>query len=110
MSKNSLSTSQELHKGECLISNNGNFKAIFQDDSNFVVYTWKPIWASNTDGKPGNRLVMQGDGNLVIYDNSGHPLWASNSCNNSTGQDLRLTLNNDGKLVINKAATVLWSS
>ncbi|XP_066510502.1 B-type lectin plumieribetin-like isoform X2 [Hoplias malabaricus] len=95
MSRNSLSTNQELHRGDYLISNDGNFKAIFQDDGNFVVYTWKPVWASNTDGKPGTRLVMQADGNLVIYDVSGHPFWASNSYQNSNGQDFRLTLSND---------------
>ncbi|QEL14334.1 hypothetical protein [Limnoglobus roseus] len=37
-------------------------------------------WASNTAGHPGAFLVIQNDGNLVIYDASGtHPLWASNT-------------------------------
>uniref|UniRef100_A0AAY5E9K1 Bulb-type lectin domain-containing protein n=1 Tax=Electrophorus electricus TaxID=8005 RepID=A0AAY5E9K1_ELEEL len=82
MSKNSLSTNQEMFKGDYLISNDGNYKAIFQDDGNFVVYGWKPIWASGTNGKPGFFLIMQSDGNL------------------ERTEDNRLTLNNDGCLTI----------
>ena len=40
------------------------------------------VWASNTDRKgvsPYN-LVMQNDGNLVIYDRNGTPTWATNTC------------------------------
>jgi hypothetical protein len=36
-----------------------------------------PVWASGTDGHPGAVLVMQDDGNLVIYDMVGTPLWAT---------------------------------
>ncbi|KAI4878113.1 hypothetical protein NFI96_014150, partial [Prochilodus magdalenae] len=89
MSRNTLFTNQELRKGDYLISNDGNHKAIFQEDGNFVVYTWKPVWASDTYGKPGTRLIMQGDGNLVIYTSDGKPLWASNSWQNSATADNR---------------------
>jgi hypothetical protein len=37
------------------------------------------VWASNTDGNPGARLILQDDGNLVIYRADGTPLWASNT-------------------------------
>ncbi|XP_066510085.1 B-type lectin plumieribetin-like [Hoplias malabaricus] len=109
MSRNSLSTSQELQRGEYLISNNGNFKAIMQDDGNFVLYTWKPVWASNTCGKPGTRLVMQADGNLVIYNDTGNPLWASDTWQNKAASDMRLTLKDDGSLVITEGTRVLRS-
>src|SRR5262249_9062198 len=33
--------------------------------------------ASGTQGHPGARLVMQSDGNVVIYDPSGVALWAT---------------------------------
>uniref|UniRef100_A0AAY5F6K4 Bulb-type lectin domain-containing protein n=1 Tax=Electrophorus electricus TaxID=8005 RepID=A0AAY5F6K4_ELEEL len=80
MSKNSLSTNQEM------------FKAIFQDDGNFVVYGWKPIWASGTNGKPGFFLIMQSDGNL------------------ERTEDNRLTLNNDGCLTIYRGSQLTWKS
>lgn len=33
------------------------------------------VWASNTDGNPGSRLVAQDDGNVVIYRPDGTPAW-----------------------------------
>ncbi|KAL6466295.1 hypothetical protein MHYP_G00264280 [Metynnis hypsauchen] len=110
MSRNTLFTNQELHKGESLISPDGNHKAIFQDDGNFVVYSWKPVWASNTDGKPVTRLIMQEDGNLVLYTDESKALWASDSWQKSGTKDNRLSINNDGNLVIQRGVTVLWTT
>ncbi|KAL7838973.1 hypothetical protein SRHO_G00256310 [Serrasalmus rhombeus] len=110
MSRNALFTNQELHKGDSLLSNDRNYKAIFQDDGNFVVYGWKPIWASDTCGKAGTRLIMQGDGNLVLYTCGGQPLWASNSWQNSITNDNSLFINNDGNLAVQRGSTVLWTS
>ncbi|KAL7836089.1 hypothetical protein AOLI_G00273730 [Acnodon oligacanthus] len=110
MSRNSLFTNQELHKGDFLISNDRNYKAIFQDDGNFVIYGWKPLWASNTYGKPVTRLIMQGDGNLVLYTGDGQPLWASNSWQNSITNDNSLFINNDGHLAVQRGSQVLWTS
>jgi hypothetical protein len=41
-----------------------------QGDGNLVLYDYAghPRWASGTDGHHGARLVLQCDGNLVIYD------------------------------------------
>jgi hypothetical protein len=36
-----------------------------------------PIWNAGTTGKQGNVLIMQGDGNLVIYAPGSHPVWDS---------------------------------
>ena len=76
---------------------------VFQHDGNLVMYDYagKAIWDSNTDAKNregkgfgfkadrffpaggGNWMVMQSDGNLVVYGNSypstGYPRWSSNS-------------------------------
>jgi hypothetical protein len=32
-------------------------------------------WTSNTYGRPASRCIMQGDGNRVIYDLNGAPVW-----------------------------------
>ncbi len=49
-----------------------------QTDGNLVLYgpSSSVVWASGTNGHPGARLVIQNDGNLVIYSGS-TPLWAT---------------------------------
>jgi len=37
------------------------------------------MWHSSTDGEHAGDLKLQADGNLVIYDVTGKPLWASNT-------------------------------
>ena len=103
--RDSLYVNQSLHRNERLTSRNGRFAAIVQDDSNFVVYdNGHAIWASNTVGHPGNlHLILQGDGNLVLYHPSNpgmneHPIWDSKTygrCHNPT-----LIMQDDGNLVL----------
>ncbi len=40
-----------------------------QTDGNFVLYNFdgKPLWSSKTNGQNNSFLIMQDDGNLVIY-------------------------------------------
>ena len=98
---------QLLKENEYLASNNRRFIAIMQGDGNFVVYnSERPIWASgmctghgggyleftqdgrvesqncrewNTKRKGAVLLIMQNDGNLVSYDSTGAPVWASDT-------------------------------
>jgi len=52
-----------------------------QGDGNLVVYaSTGPVWSSGTDRHPGAFLVVQDDGNTVIYSAGGSPLWATNTC------------------------------
>jgi hypothetical protein len=61
----------------------GPFKAVMQNDGNFVVYdsTGAAIWNSNTSkkGKGPFRVIIQDDGNFVIYDNDKKSPWATNT-------------------------------
>jgi peptidoglycan hydrolase-like protein with peptidoglycan-binding domain len=54
--------------------------ATMQGDGNFVVYQGKrALWASNS-GRSGNRayyLLLQNDGNAVVYSPTNWPMWAS---------------------------------
>ncbi|XP_023248740.1 mannose-specific lectin-like [Seriola lalandi dorsalis] len=109
MNKNSISTDQELRQGEYLTSENGNFKAVFQDDGNFVIYTWSPIWASNTYGKNPFRILLQQDNNLVMYNKEDKPLWASGTYSNQCSTRLRLTMTNEGQLVLDQNGKRIWS-
>ncbi|XP_029911742.1 mannose-specific lectin-like [Myripristis murdjan] len=105
MSKNSISTNEELHQGDYLLSNNGNYKAIFKDDGNFIIYKW----ATNTNGPGGNQVVMQGDGNLVIYTSSDKAVWDSHTHGNQDPR-MRLALTDEGQLVVTRNGQIIWTS
>ncbi|MEX1140719.1 MAG: peptidoglycan DD-metalloendopeptidase family protein, partial [Thermoleophilaceae bacterium] len=81
-------------------------------------------------GHPGSRVVMQSDGNLVVY-SSGRALWASNTAvvkpsvpsTLTAGQQLRAgelirsasgrfraVMQGDGNFVVYDGSTALWSS
>ncbi|CDR18093.1 unnamed protein product [Oncorhynchus mykiss] len=88
-------------------------KLIFslQTDGNFVLYGWgRVVWASNTVNKDAQRLILQQDGNLVIYTKQDHPIWASNTgrCNNT--QRGHLTLTDKGTLELYRDREVIWTS
>lgn len=103
---NTIYRGQRLYRGQYIASLNKRFVAIMQDDGNFVVYNYdKPIWASNTFGKDNylefnqeqgivmmvgdslwhtkngsaDILIMQDDGNLVMYRENYEPVWASDT-------------------------------
>ncbi|KAL6477194.1 hypothetical protein MHYP_G00156930 [Metynnis hypsauchen] len=110
MSRNFLSKNDELRKGDYLKSNNGEYKAVFQEDSNFVVYAWKPVWASDTWDANAHRLCMQGDCNLVMYTKDGKAKWHTNTNRKGEHERCRLYLCDDGKLVLDGDGEQLWSS
>ncbi|XP_073344485.1 B-type lectin plumieribetin-like [Pagrus major] len=110
MSKNSLLKNEELRRGEYLLSNNGKWKAVFQDDGNFVLYDdGRAVWASNTCGSGGFRLCMQSDCNLVIYNRGNKPKWATNTYQSKEVEMCRVTLTDDGKLRLYRDEQI-WSS
>jgi hypothetical protein len=82
-----------------------------QTDGNFVLYGWgQVVWASNTVNKDAQRLILQQDGNLVIYTTQDHPIWSSNTgrCNNT--QRGHLTLTDKGTLELYRDLVVIWTS
>ena len=94
--------------GTGITSGDGGSVLVMQGDGNLVLYVGgSPVWASGTHGNPGASAVMQGDGNLVIYGNGG-AIWASNTHGNPGAT---LVLDNSGKFQIRSAAgAVLYSS
>ena len=59
---------------------------------------WRPIWHTGTDGSRPGMAIMQLDGNFVVYDAEGVPLWSSERSFGYSGA--RLAMQNDGNLVI----------
>jgi len=91
----------ELQQGQVLTSPNGHHTATMQTDGNFVVYTHgQAKWASNTNGKgtAPYRLVMQGDGNLVVYDKNNQATWAAGT--NGRGDGAHMVMQDDGELAM----------
>jgi hypothetical protein len=87
-----------LSEGEALFSQNRRFFLIMQLDGNLVLY--RDAWVplwSTSTFGSGHRALFQPDANLVVYGSDWTSLWASHS-NGHWGGDL--TVENDGNLVI----------
>jgi hypothetical protein len=108
---------QALAPGQSIVSANGNYTFVLQDDGNVVLYrqdTGAALWASDTQGTSPETLAMQEDGNLVLY---GYPpwtggpgareaLWASGTDGNPGAW---LVIQDDGNAVVYTQAAV-WAS
>ncbi len=119
-----------LYHGDSVTSSDGRFRLAFEEDGNLVLRllaNGKELWSSGTAGSQANRVVMQGDGNLVIYSDGNLAIngnstpatitvWASDSDSEVRRQADRqawstLTLQNDGNLVLrSNNGTVVWAS
>ncbi len=75
-----LLSNEWLDVGDARTSPNGRFRLQYQDDGNLVLLdNGHATWASHTDGSDPGRVVMQGDGNLVIYNAGGTAVWYSST-------------------------------
>ncbi|KAK7899470.1 hypothetical protein WMY93_020323 [Mugilogobius chulae] len=110
MSKSFISSNQDLRKGDCLVSNNGNYKAVFQEDGNFVLYEWKPVWATNTVGSGPCRIVLQDDSNLAMYSKSECTWCTGNYVKGGNCQRLRLTVTDQGRLEVENDGKMIWNN
>jgi len=106
-SQDTLRAGQWLGAGQALVSQSGAYRAIMQDDGNFVVYGPSgATWSSQTGGLGGTHITMQQDGNLVIYTPGGKAVWSSSTA--PSGGDA-LIMQSDGNLVIYSAGALpLW--
>lgn len=103
-----LTEGQKLAKGESITSNNGAYKLILQDDGNLVLYARdQAVWATGTSGQNVVRAEVQTDGNFVLY-TPDKPVWASQT---KGKKDVKLVLQDDRNLVLyEKGAHAVWSS
>jgi hypothetical protein len=102
-----LMPNQMLVPGQSVTSQNGGYSLVMQPDGNLVLYKGgKALWSSNTGGKAVSKAVMQCDGNLVVY---GFPkaLWESKTAGSPGAY---LVVQDDGNTVIYKPHVALWSS
>jgi hypothetical protein len=104
-----LASNQSLAPGQTLTSRTGRYTLSLQADGNLVLYgAGAAYWASKTQSKVVSRLVMQDDGNLVLYDRKGGSVWASGT-NGHPGAFL--LVQDDGNVVVyHKNGGALWST
>jgi predicted GH43/DUF377 family glycosyl hydrolase len=55
-------------------------RAVVQGDGNFVLYHGaSAAWYTGTQGRAVRQLILQTDGNLVLYGTDGRALWHTNT-------------------------------
>jgi hypothetical protein len=114
-----LQQDKQLTPGQHIVSGNGNYVFTYQTDGNICLYDANDgslIWNSGKLHTP-SKLVMGGDGNLVAYDTSGRPQWASNSRQKDKKGDhshphYSLHVQNDRNVIIYEATkkNTIWST
>jgi len=103
---NTLYAGHTLKAGQWLLSSDASYAAFMLDDGNFAVYgPHGHGWS--TGPSSANRIVMQGDGNLVSYNTNHKAIYASRT--NPSKND-RLVMQSDGNLVIYSGCHALWSN
>jgi hypothetical protein len=100
-----------LHPGESLTSPDGRFNLVMQSDGNLVEYQGQSVlWNTATYNHPGAFLVMQGDGNAVVYGPSGGALWNSRTGGHASAA-YHLELQGDANLVVYPpAGPAVWAN
>jgi hypothetical protein len=89
-----------------LYSENQNDQLILQPDGNLVIYCvtcipTKALWSKQTNGKGGQTLFFQSNGDLVLHNAGGKVIWHSNIISKCAGSEQAyFTLQDDGNLAM----------
>lgn len=86
-----------LYQGSSgIFSANNQFMLVLQSDGNLVLYRdSRALWAT---GRRGNYAVLQPDGNYVLYTSTGKAAWSTHTENKGINHEL--ILQDDGNLVL----------
>lgn len=105
----SMSLGQRLNSGQSLTSGDGKYKLVMQGDGNLVLYSpTRALWSSNTYGRSVGFFVLQGDGNMVIYGADNKPYWATWTQGRGASA---LYMQGDGNLVLySPSFQAIWNS
>jgi hypothetical protein len=103
-----LTNGRILYRGQYLASQNVQYALVFQSDSRAVLYHNGYMWDIPGSLNSGaDRLIMQGDGNLVLYRPNNTVVWHSVS---SGHPGAWLELQSDGNAVVRDSGTAYWAS
>jgi hypothetical protein len=102
-----LTTGMTMIREQYLVSADGRYHALMQDDGNLVVYApgYRVLWNSQTGNNSGAYIAVQSDGNFVIYaSNNTTPLWWT-----GTIGIVKLVMQSDGNFVgYNASGAAVW--
>jgi surface antigen len=98
-----------LTAGQFLLSGNGAYSLVMQGDGNLVVYAGaKALWDSQTSTAGASVVLQPGDGNLVVYSTAGKALWSAYV---PTSPSDSLQMQDDGNLVVyDTAGRAQWAA
>lgn len=105
-----LLSGQGLLTGGSLVSADGRFTMNFQNNDTLTLVgpQGQPYWTASAGGSEVFEVIMQIDGNLVVYDNNYNAMWASNT---SGAPGAILILHDDGNAVISGTDNAtLWAT
>lgn len=116
--RDSLGPGDVLLRGQSLLSPDGSYRLAFLWGGNLVLYRnltpyWgvEEVWSAGTAGLGGDRIVMQPDGDLVMYSAprfGGGSVWRSGTAGFDGAE---LALPQDGGATIRRNdAQLLWSA
>lgn len=101
-----LTTGGQLTAGGQLVSANGAYRLVVQADGNAVVYgPGGKVRWNSRTPSAGGRLVLQTDGNLVLYSAGGRATWSSRTSGTAPST---LVMQDDGNLVLYRGGAV-WN-
>ncbi|MFT3706923.1 MAG: peptidoglycan DD-metalloendopeptidase family protein [Archangium sp.] len=97
-----------LSANQSVASCDGRHVLVMQGDGNLVLYNQgRWIWQTATNGRGGQRAVMQTDGNFVLYTAGNTPLF--NTRTNGVA-NAYLAVQDDGNLVVYQGSSPRWAS
>jgi hypothetical protein len=104
-------TARQILPGRSASSSNGSFSLVYQPDGNLVLVSsgdQRPLWATNTGGTVPGQVLLQTDGNLIVFDASGTALWRSGTSGNL---EAYFVVEDDGRLVIyRRDGQAIWEA
>jgi hypothetical protein len=103
----SLAPGDRLDPGDFLRSPDGRKRLVMQGDGNVVLYDDDvPVWASGTGGNDGAYVVARSDGDFVVFSSGDQALWATGT-QGFPGAALRVQ--DDGNLVAYQNGHAIWT-
>lgn len=104
-----LTAGQSMYAGQYIVSGNVQHVLMMQSDGNLVLYHNKSaVWSSHTANIGANRVVMQSDGNLVIYTSGGSAVWSSRTSGKGSSYAV---MQADGNFVVyTSTGSATWQS
>jgi len=103
-----MQSGQSIAQPGSVKSLDGRFNLVLQTDGNLVLYyEGHGALWSTSTNGAGHTLAMQTDGNLVLYNAASQAVWNSKTYGHPGAT---LSVQNDGNLVVYGGSTPLWSS